>query len=212
MISKALDVGEPAGHCSRCMFDRWSFRLLPLAGADCALSPAALPLSRVQGHLEGGDVQGVQLRGAGAAPRGRPPTPAAQGAWPAAAAAAAAWLAALISCPLCRALARRAPALFSHSRSSLACVAATTSLLLLLQVRTQFRKIFTQMGFEEMPTNNYVESRRARQLLPPSRNDLALLPVRRAPCWLTLLCAHQACRPCFLPLLPPLLSPQLLEL
>jgi phenylalanyl-tRNA synthetase alpha subunit len=25
-------------------------------------------------------------------------------------------------------------------------------------VRTQFRKIFTQMGFEEMPTNNYVES------------------------------------------------------
>ncbi len=27
-----------------------------------------------------------------------------------------------------------------------------------LQVRTQFRKIFTQMGFEEMPTNNYVES------------------------------------------------------
>lgn len=29
---------------------------------------------------------------------------------------------------------------------------------LCLQVRTQFRKIFTQMGFEEMPTNNYVES------------------------------------------------------
>jgi phenylalanyl-tRNA synthetase alpha subunit len=28
----------------------------------------------------------------------------------------------------------------------------------LLKVRTQFRKIFTQMGFEEMPTNNYVES------------------------------------------------------
>lgn len=28
----------------------------------------------------------------------------------------------------------------------------------LVQVRTQFRKIFTQMGFEEMPTNNYVES------------------------------------------------------
>ena len=27
-----------------------------------------------------------------------------------------------------------------------------------LQVRTQFRKIFTQMGFEEMPTANYVES------------------------------------------------------
>lgn len=26
------------------------------------------------------------------------------------------------------------------------------------QVRTQFRKIFMQMGFEEMPTNNYVES------------------------------------------------------
>lgn len=26
------------------------------------------------------------------------------------------------------------------------------------QVRTQFRKIFTQMGFSEMPTNNYVES------------------------------------------------------
>jgi phenylalanyl-tRNA synthetase alpha chain len=25
-------------------------------------------------------------------------------------------------------------------------------------VRTQFRKIFTQMGFTEMPTNNYVES------------------------------------------------------
>lgn len=28
----------------------------------------------------------------------------------------------------------------------------------LLKVRTQFRKIFTNMGFEEMPTNNYVES------------------------------------------------------
>ena len=28
----------------------------------------------------------------------------------------------------------------------------------LLKVRTQFRKIFTQMGFEEMPTNAYVES------------------------------------------------------
>lgn len=28
----------------------------------------------------------------------------------------------------------------------------------LLKVRTQFRKIFMQMGFEEMPTNNYVES------------------------------------------------------
>ena len=28
-----------------------------------------------------------------------------------------------------------------------------------LQVRTQFRKIFVAMGFEEMPTNNYVESR-----------------------------------------------------
>jgi phenylalanyl-tRNA synthetase alpha chain len=28
----------------------------------------------------------------------------------------------------------------------------------LLKVRTQFRKIFTAMGFEEMPTNNYVES------------------------------------------------------
>ncbi|KXZ54325.1 hypothetical protein GPECTOR_5g409 [Gonium pectorale] len=27
----------------------------------------------------------------------------------------------------------------------------------LLKVRTQFRKIFTQMGFEEMPTNQYVE-------------------------------------------------------
>lgn len=26
------------------------------------------------------------------------------------------------------------------------------------QVRTQFRKIFTQMGFDEMPTNAYVES------------------------------------------------------
>lgn len=26
------------------------------------------------------------------------------------------------------------------------------------QVRSQFRKIFTQMGFEEMPTNNYVEN------------------------------------------------------
>jgi hypothetical protein len=25
-------------------------------------------------------------------------------------------------------------------------------------VRTQYRKIFTLMGFEEMPTNNYVES------------------------------------------------------
>ena len=31
-------------------------------------------------------------------------------------------------------------------------------MLPLPQVRTQFRKIFTQMGFEEMPTNNYVES------------------------------------------------------
>ena len=28
-----------------------------------------------------------------------------------------------------------------------------------LQVRAQIRKIFTNMGFEEMPTNNYVESR-----------------------------------------------------
>lgn len=28
----------------------------------------------------------------------------------------------------------------------------------LLKVRSQFRKIFLQMGFEEMPTNNYVES------------------------------------------------------
>ncbi|KIY98410.1 phenylalanyl-tRNA synthetase alphachain [Monoraphidium neglectum] len=28
----------------------------------------------------------------------------------------------------------------------------------LLKVRTQYRKIFTLMGFEEMPTNNYVES------------------------------------------------------
>ena len=28
----------------------------------------------------------------------------------------------------------------------------------LLKVRSQFRKIFTQMGFTEMPTNNYVES------------------------------------------------------
>eukprot|EP00210_Caulerpa_lentillifera_P002874 g2744.t1 len=28
----------------------------------------------------------------------------------------------------------------------------------LLKVRTQFRKIFTQMGFEEMPANSYVES------------------------------------------------------
>ena len=27
-----------------------------------------------------------------------------------------------------------------------------------MQVRSQFRKIFTQMGFEEMPTNNYVEN------------------------------------------------------
>lgn len=26
------------------------------------------------------------------------------------------------------------------------------------QVRTAFRKIFVSMGFEEMPTNNYVES------------------------------------------------------
>ena len=26
-------------------------------------------------------------------------------------------------------------------------------------MRTQFRKIFVAMGFEEMPTNNYVESR-----------------------------------------------------
>ena len=30
--------------------------------------------------------------------------------------------------------------------------------VLLLQVRSQFRKIFIEMGFEEMPTNNYVES------------------------------------------------------
>lgn len=28
----------------------------------------------------------------------------------------------------------------------------------LLKVRTQFREIFLQMGFEEMPTNNFVES------------------------------------------------------
>ena len=28
-----------------------------------------------------------------------------------------------------------------------------------LQVQAQIRKIFTNMGFEEMPTNNYVESR-----------------------------------------------------
>ena len=28
----------------------------------------------------------------------------------------------------------------------------------LLKVRSQFRKIFTSMGFSEMPTNNYVES------------------------------------------------------
>ena len=28
----------------------------------------------------------------------------------------------------------------------------------LLKVRTQFRKIFVAMGFEEMPTNNYVDS------------------------------------------------------
>lgn len=28
-----------------------------------------------------------------------------------------------------------------------------------VQVRAQMRKIFTNMGFEEMPTNNYVESR-----------------------------------------------------
>jgi phenylalanyl-tRNA synthetase alpha chain len=27
-----------------------------------------------------------------------------------------------------------------------------------VQVRAQIRKIFTNMGFEEMPTNNYVES------------------------------------------------------
>ena len=27
-----------------------------------------------------------------------------------------------------------------------------------MQVRAQFRKIFIQMGFEEMPTNNFVES------------------------------------------------------
>ena len=27
-----------------------------------------------------------------------------------------------------------------------------------LQVRSQFRKIFIEMGFEEMPTNNYIES------------------------------------------------------
>lgn len=30
-----------------------------------------------------------------------------------------------------------------------------------MQVRTQIRKAFTSMGFEEMPTNNYVESRYA---------------------------------------------------
>ena len=30
--------------------------------------------------------------------------------------------------------------------------------MLSLQVRSQFRKIFIEMGFEEMPTNNYVES------------------------------------------------------
>lgn len=35
---------------------------------------------------------------------------------------------------------------------------ATGHLHPLLKVRTQFRKIFTQMGFTEMPTNNYVES------------------------------------------------------
>lgn len=29
---------------------------------------------------------------------------------------------------------------------------------LVLQVRSQYRKIFTAMGFQEMPTNNYVES------------------------------------------------------
>lgn len=34
------------------------------------------------------------------------------------------------------------------SRDNVACV----------QVRAQIRKIFTNMGFEEMPTNNYVES------------------------------------------------------
>ena len=28
----------------------------------------------------------------------------------------------------------------------------------LLKVRTEFRKIFLEMGFEEMPTNNYVEN------------------------------------------------------
>lgn len=27
-----------------------------------------------------------------------------------------------------------------------------------VQVRSQFRNIFLQMGFQEMPTNNYVES------------------------------------------------------
>lgn len=34
----------------------------------------------------------------------------------------------------------------------------TTCLWVVLQVRSQFRKIFTNMGFQEMPTNNYVES------------------------------------------------------
>lgn len=32
-----------------------------------------------------------------------------------------------------------------------------------VQVRSQFRKIFVAMGFEEMMTNAYVENRSARQ-------------------------------------------------
>jgi O-phosphoseryl-tRNA(Cys) synthetase len=34
-------------------------------------------------------------------------------------------------------------------------------------VRAQIRKAFTSMGFEEMPTNNYVESRHAALQLGP---------------------------------------------
>ena len=36
---------------------------------------------------------------------------------------------------------------------------ASAKCILHLQVRAQIRKIFTNMGFQEMPTNNYVESR-----------------------------------------------------
>jgi phenylalanyl-tRNA synthetase alpha chain len=46
-----------------------------------------------------------------------------------------------------------------------------------IQVRTQIRKAFTSMGFEEMPTNNYVESRYVAYLQFTWRL-LATLPTR----------------------------------